>query len=166
MVLQLAPVNQPSVILLSSFFRLVLMSNSSPVHCRTIEDVPLPYPASKLIITQRLEASRESPFWAWIIVGAFYDRQDNVLWSTEIFAGRLDIDSDSEDESSETESVAESYTEEAASSAQQVFPYWNQSPPYAIPPTWDLTTQGQVPGFWQASFDPNVRRWVHTWQPL
>ncbi|KAG4282459.1 hypothetical protein FPRO06_09132 [Fusarium proliferatum] len=165
------------------------MSNSSRVHCRTIEDVPLPYPASKLIITQHLEASRESPFWAWIIVGAFYDRQDNVLWSSEIFAGRLDIDSDSEDESSDTESVAESYTEEAASPdifssfqeqsfhhnqalnyqappAHQVFPYWNQSPPYAIPPTWDPTTQGQVPGFWQASFDPNVRRWVHTWQPL
>ncbi|RBR18826.1 hypothetical protein FVER53590_11612 [Fusarium verticillioides] len=98
--------------------KLVLMSNSSPVHCRTIEDVPLLYPASKLIITQRFQASRESPFWAWIIVGAFYDRQDNVLWSTEIFAGRLDIDSDSEDESIDTESLAESYTEETASSGK------------------------------------------------
>ncbi|WKT49247.1 hypothetical protein QSH57_014177 [Fusarium oxysporum f. sp. vasinfectum] len=159
------------------------MSNSSPVHCRTIEDVPLPYPASKLIITQRLEASQESPFWAWIIVGAFYDRQDNVLWSTKIFAGRLDIDSDSGDESSDTSSVAESYTEETGSSdifssyqersyhhnealnyqvppAHRVFPYWSQSPPYAIPPTWDPTTQGQVPGFWQASFDPNGQPYV------
>ncbi|KAF9767773.1 hypothetical protein IL306_015010 [Fusarium sp. DS 682] len=94
------------------------MSNSSPVHCRTIEDVPLPSPASKLIITQHLEASRDSPFWAWIIVGAFYDRQDNILWSTEIFAGRLDIDPDSEDESSDTSSVAESYTEEADSQSK------------------------------------------------
>jgi hypothetical protein len=110
--------NQPPINLKILFFRLVLMSNSSPVHCRTIEDVPLPYPASKLIITQRLQASRESPFWAWIIVGAFYDRHDNVLWSTEIFAGRLDIDSDSEDESIDTESLAESYTEETASSGK------------------------------------------------
>ncbi|KAF4450568.1 hypothetical protein F53441_6348 [Fusarium austroafricanum] len=164
------------------------MSNSSTVH-RTIEDVPLPSPATKLIITQRLEASRESPYWAWIIVGAFYDRHGTILWSTERFAGYLDVDSDSEDDSSDSSSVAASYTEETASpdffssyqqdsyernrtlnyqvpQAQQVHPSWYQTLPAITPPTWDPTRQGQIPGYWQASFDPQACRWVHTWQHL
>ncbi|KAM0210658.1 hypothetical protein ACHAPA_005141 [Fusarium lateritium] len=96
------------------------MSNSTPVRCRTIENVELPAPATKLIITQHLKASRDSPYWAWIIVGAFYDCDNNVLWSTEVFAGRLEVDSDSDDESVDSESesgssLAASDTEDTSS---------------------------------------------------
>ncbi|KAI8718320.1 hypothetical protein NCS52_00610700 [Fusarium sp. LHS14.1] len=194
---------------------------STPLRCRTINDVNLPAPATKLIITQHLEASRDSPYWAWIIVGAFYDSDNNIVWSTEIFAGHLDVEIDSDEESGDGESVSASsevglsdsedtdsasdiysssseddlniglphrYRDEAppAPEVRQVYPYWYESTPYvepsvdsyaanyaplpetyaAPPETWDPTRQGPVPGYWQASFDPEIRRWVHTWQPL
>ncbi|KAL2687808.1 hypothetical protein Neosp_005377 [[Neocosmospora] mangrovei] len=194
---------------------------SAPLRCRTIDDVNLPAPATKLIITQHLEASRDSPYWAWIIVGAFYDSDNNIVWSTEIFAGHLDVEIDSDEESGDGESVSASsevglsdsedtdsasdiysssseddlniglphrYRDEAppAPEVRQVYPYWYESTPYvepsvdsyaanyaplpetyaAPPETWDPTRQGPVPGYWQASFDPEIRRWVHTWQPL
>lgn len=91
------------------------MSNNGPITCRTIEDVDLPAPATKLIITQHLATSHNSPLWAWIIVGAFYDRHDNVLWSTKIFFGYLGTDADSDDETTDSESsssLAESDAEE------------------------------------------------------
>ncbi|CEI70232.1 unnamed protein product [Fusarium venenatum] len=89
------------------------MFNNGPINCRIIEDVDLPTPATKLIITQHLAASRDSPFWAWIIVGAFYDRQGNTLWSTKIFLGYLGVDSDGEATDSEgSVSVTESEAEE------------------------------------------------------
>lgn len=84
------------------------MSSSAPLRCRTIEDVNLPAPATKLIITQHLEASRDSPYWAWIIVGAFYDSDNNVVWSTEIFAGHLDVEIDSDEETGDGESLSAS----------------------------------------------------------
>lgn len=93
------------------------MSNSTPVRCRTIENVDLPAPATKLIITQHLKASRDSPYWAWIIVGAFYDGNNNVL-STEVFAGRLEVDSDSDEETVDGESESESGSSEAASDTE------------------------------------------------
>ncbi|KAM5364293.1 hypothetical protein ACJZ2D_011602 [Fusarium nematophilum] len=188
------------------------MSNATPLRCRTIQDVNLPAPATKLIITQHLKASQDSPYWAWIIVGAFYDRDNNIVWSTEIFAGHLDVEEDSDDGTSDGESVAssseaeggQSDTEETDSSsdiypsspdddiyssdlegsddinyplerryrdevaqARQVYPYWYETASFASPPeNWDPTRQGPVPGYWQASFDPSIRRWVHTWQPL
>lgn len=231
-------------------------STSSPLRCRTIDNVNLPAPATKLIITQHLQASRDSPYWAWIIVGAFYDSDNNIVWSTEIFAGHLDVEVDSDEESGDGESVSASsgvglsdsedtdsasgtscylhmryrpftlriglykppeppraplsdgcpdiyssgseddlniglphrYRDEAppAPEVRQVYPYWYESTPYvepsvdsyaatyaplpetyaAPPETWDPTRQGPVPGYWQASFDPEIRRWVHTWQPL
>lgn len=196
-------------------------SASAPLRCRTINDVNLPAPATKLIITQHLQASRNSPYWAWIIVGAFYDSDNNIVWSTEIFAGHLDVEVDSDEESGDGESVSASsevglsdsedtdsasdiyssgseddlniglphrYRDEAppAPEVRQVYPYWYESTPYvepsvdsyaatyaplpetyaAPPETWDPTRQGPVPGYWQASFDPEIRRWVHTWQPL
>ncbi|KAI8668742.1 hypothetical protein NCS57_00686500 [Fusarium keratoplasticum] len=196
-------------------------SASAPLRCRTINDVNLPAPATKLIITQHLQASRDSPYWAWIIVGAFYDSENNIVWSTEIFAGHLDVEVDSDEESGDGESVSTSsevglsdsedtdsasdiyssgseddlniglphrYRDEAppAPEVRQVYPYWYESTPYvepsvdsyaatyaplpetyaAPPETWDPTRQGPVPGYWQASFDPEIRRWVHTWQPL
>ncbi|KAI8672093.1 hypothetical protein LRP88_03397 [Fusarium phalaenopsidis] len=189
-------------------------SASAPLRCRTINDVNLPAPATKLIITQHLQASRDSPYWAWIIVGAFYDSDNNIVWSTEIFAGHLDVEVDSDEESGDGESVSASsevglsdsedtdsasdiyssgseddlniglphrYRDEAppAPEVRQVYPYWYESTPYVepsvdsypanyapLPETWDPTRQGPVPGYWQASFDPEIRRWVHTWQPL
>ncbi|KAG8361346.1 hypothetical protein FVEN_g1242 [Fusarium venenatum] len=171
------------------------MFNNGPINCRIIEDVDLPTPATKLIITQHLAASRDSPFWAWIIVGAFYDRQGNTLWSTKIFLGYLGVDSDGEATDSEgSVSVTESEAEEVTGTsnihlpyrpspfgsdnafayhhhnqilqAQQFYPHWNQTLAYNAPPVWDPARQGQVPGYWNASFDPQVCRWVHTWQPL
>ncbi|KAF5023396.1 hypothetical protein F66182_4553 [Fusarium sp. NRRL 66182] len=168
------------------------MSNNPRIRCRTIEDVDLPAPATKLIITQHLKASRDSPYWAWIIVGAFYDRDNNIIWSTEVFAGHLEVEVDSDDDSESSSSdieVGQSDSEETdaasdiyssddynsfdfnheqrqqISQAQQYYPYYYQSSPYQVPPAWDPTRQGPVPGYWQASFDPQVRRWVHTWQP-
>lgn len=49
----------------------------------------LPYPATKLAITQHIKSEPDSPDFAWIVVGAFYDCEDNVLWSTEVFVGRV-----------------------------------------------------------------------------
>ncbi|RMJ18889.1 hypothetical protein CDV36_001499 [Fusarium kuroshium] len=202
-------------------------ASSSPLRCRTIDNINLPAPATKLIITQHLQASRDSPYWAWIIVGAFYDCDNNVVWSTEIFAGHLDVEVDSDEESGDGESVSASsevglsdsedtdsasdiysssgsddllniglphrYRDEPAPpapEARQVYPYWYESTPYvepfvdtyaafpethaplpestyaAPPETWNPTHQGPVPGYWQASFDPEICRWVHTWQPL
>ena len=76
------------------------MPNRPQLHCHTleVEQGVLPAPATKLVVTQHLRAVQSPPFWAWIIVGAFYDRDNNVLWSTEVFAGHLDIESESDDE--------------------------------------------------------------------
>ncbi|KND86784.1 hypothetical protein TOPH_08550 [Tolypocladium ophioglossoides CBS 100239] len=81
------------------------MPNLPQARCRTIEvdgDF-LPPPATKLVVTQYLEASQEPPFWAWIVVGAFLDRHDQVIWSTEVFAAHLDIQFESDDEETQTD---------------------------------------------------------------
>ncbi|KAL6897122.1 hypothetical protein GGI43DRAFT_108431, partial [Trichoderma evansii] len=81
------------------------MPNGPRVNRRTInvEAGRLPPPATKLIITQILKTSQDPPFWAWIIVGAFYDNQDRIIWSTELFAAHLNIqfEEDEEEDSSE-----------------------------------------------------------------
>jgi hypothetical protein len=87
------------------------MSSHPDVSTRTIEVEQdfLPYPATKLVVTQHLQASREDPpFWAWIIVGAFYDSNDTVLWSTQIFVAHLDIEFESDTEEESETSDAES----------------------------------------------------------
>lgn len=70
------------------------------IQCRTYDVGPeeLPYPATKLIITQHFCYLDEAQLvWAWIIVGAFYDQQDNIIWSTEkFFASSLLQDSSPE----------------------------------------------------------------------
>lgn len=82
-----------------------------------VDESFLPYPATKLVITQYLKAYSGRPaYWAWIIVGAFYDKHDTCLWSTEVFAAHLDIDPDYEPfqwstSGSEAESEDESETE-------------------------------------------------------
>lgn len=49
----------------------------------------LPYPATKLAITQHINSEPNAPDFAWIVVGSFYDCEDNILWSTEVFVGRV-----------------------------------------------------------------------------
>jgi hypothetical protein len=66
----------------------------------------LPHPAVKLIITQYLHTSLDPPLWAWIIVAAFFDAEDNAIWSSEIFAAHLDIQFESDDEGDEQEESA------------------------------------------------------------
>ncbi|KPM40301.1 hypothetical protein AK830_g6272 [Neonectria ditissima] len=168
------------------------MSRANPATCRTIEVEAgaFPPPATKLVITQHLEVSQDPPFWAWIIVGAFFDDEDNVLWSTEVFAGHLDIQLESDDESTSGDSsISESGTgqgytdsESETSSSSELFEselyewYYQRSEIHrnithhatnstTVPLAWDPTRQGPVPGYWQASFNPAFQRWVHTWQP-
>jgi hypothetical protein len=63
-----------------------------------VETNQLPAPAVKLIIGQHLRISYDPPFWAWLIVGTFFDRDGNALWSIQIFAAQAIDSSDSEDE--------------------------------------------------------------------
>lgn len=67
----------------------------------------LPPPATKLVVTQYLEADPEVPYWAWIIVGAFYDRADNIIWSSRIFVGHLNVILESEGEEAQSSASSE-----------------------------------------------------------
>ncbi|RDA88613.1 hypothetical protein CP532_5885 [Ophiocordyceps camponoti-leonardi (nom. inval.)] len=73
----------------------------------------LPYPATKLIVTQYLESRQDPPCWAWISVGAFLDHEDRIIWSTELFVAILEAefesDNDNDDDGTEEE-VDESST--------------------------------------------------------
>ncbi|KAF7552551.1 hypothetical protein G7Z17_g4246 [Cylindrodendrum hubeiense] len=81
------------------------MSSTATPRCRTIEVAAgvLPPPATRLVITQHLRSSQDPPFWALIIVGAFFDEENKIVWSTEVFAGHLDIQVESDDESVSSE---------------------------------------------------------------
>lgn len=100
------------------------MATRPPVQYRTIEVSPtyLPFPATRLVLTQYLSAHRDPPFWAWLIVGAFYDSEENIIWSTEIFAGHLDIQLDTDDEESESEQSLLSEEESVAACTSTFFP--------------------------------------------
>jgi len=50
-----------------------------------------PYPAVKVVVGQYLYISRRPPFWAWLIVGGFYDTDGNELWHTEIYLRQGDL---------------------------------------------------------------------------
>ncbi|KAK1767390.1 hypothetical protein QBC33DRAFT_67379 [Phialemonium atrogriseum] len=52
--------------------------------------VDLPYPAVRAIVGQHFYFSVYPRFWAWYIVGAFYDIAGNELWHTEIFLTHRD----------------------------------------------------------------------------
>ena len=50
----------------------------------------LPYPATRLAITEHFRLSDDRSCFAWIIAGAFYDAHGRKLWAEEIFlAGPL-----------------------------------------------------------------------------
>ena len=73
-----------------------------------VNDNFLPYPATKLIITQYLKAVPSQPWWAWIVVGAFLDVDDNIIWSTEVFVAHLDVELEPEsDEEADDDSADE-----------------------------------------------------------
>lgn len=94
------------------------MPSQQRTHHRTIEvDADyFPPPAVKLVITQYLETNWDPPFWAWIIVGAFYDCHEQIIWSTEIFVAHLDIQYYS-DESDDEEDVTGFLDSEESSDA-------------------------------------------------
>lgn len=75
-----------------------------PTYVRQSE--PLPYPATTLVIAQHLFVSHCCRYWAWLIVGTFYDRHDKAIWNSEVFLA-MNPEEDSDDESDE-ESGAES----------------------------------------------------------
>ncbi|KAL6818004.1 hypothetical protein J3E69DRAFT_85347 [Trichoderma sp. SZMC 28015] len=250
------------------------MPNAPRVTCRTIPVEPgqLPAPATKLVITQVVQTSEDSQFWALITVGAFYDSEDRIIWSTEQFAAHVGTDSESDEEEAseaeaetgretetepEAEATLESTTTESTIEpssppvhslathqppvsprfrAHHPEPYWQHpistyrgynnhesafSPSRALPLShlrphyhahphpcphhfphsythsyphqphihylaapsfpapsspigspigsppagWNPVFSGPVPGHWQASFQPSIGRWVHTWQP-
>lgn len=99
------------------------MSTRPRVRHRTIEVEAgyLPSPAVRLVITQCLAVCRDPPFWAWLIVGAFYDDEDNIVWSTEVFAGHLDIETETDDESGSEGSWSESEESDLASCKSDAF---------------------------------------------
>jgi hypothetical protein len=84
----------------------------------------LPAPAVKLVVTQYLKTSVESPFWAWIIVGAFYDANNRIIWSARLFACQLDVDSEasSSDSESGTSSSSSSLSGESERSSTRMTP--------------------------------------------
>lgn len=50
----------------------------------------LPYPATKLSISQYTTGDPESPDFACIAIGTFYDCDDNIVWTSERFAIRVE----------------------------------------------------------------------------
>lgn len=95
------------------------MSASPRVQYSTVdvEEDFLPPPAVKLIVTQYLATCDDTSTCALIIVGAFYDRQDRPLWSTEILISHIEDDSgsDSGDSTSDSDTNSCHETEEGES---------------------------------------------------
>lgn len=93
-------------------------SRLPPVYTRTIEVGQdfLPAPATRFVVTQYLETSQDPPYWALIIVGAFFDSEDRIVWSSEVFVAHLDIQLESDDD--DDDDASESSIEEAALAAE------------------------------------------------
>ncbi|KAK2042178.1 hypothetical protein LZ31DRAFT_470955, partial [Colletotrichum somersetense] len=144
----------------------------------------LPYPATKLIVAQHWHCSRNPPFWGYLIVGTFYDRHNNVVWSTEIFALQPDtrrtrathseassesgvgssepaINRDLADRFSRSLNLAQSNSSIASPA------YGPSNPPHPLSDAhlWDPSLAGPVPGHWVTQYDHRIGNWVNTWQP-
>ncbi|KAK1993278.1 hypothetical protein LX36DRAFT_714712 [Colletotrichum falcatum] len=161
-------------------------SSSSPLrrvnvasHSSSDGDDPeyLPYPATKLIIAQYWHCSRDPPFWGYLIVGTFFDRHNNVVWSTEIFAlqpdtrrsrdAHSDASSDSGVESRDvTDRFARSLNLAQSNSSIGSSAYGppRSSLPFNATHLWDPSLAGPVPGHWVTQYDPRIGNWVNTWQ--
>ncbi|KAJ4390497.1 hypothetical protein N0V85_007158 [Neurospora sp. IMI 360204] len=75
--------------------------------------VDLPYPAVKCVITQVTHASPDQRCWAVLVLGAFYDANDSILWQTEIFLG--DTAEDSEETYEDSYSVSDTEEDQTIS---------------------------------------------------
>jgi hypothetical protein len=102
-------------------------------HSNTYHADNLPPPAVKLVVTQYCRSVRDCdiPFWAWIVVGVFYDAQDNALWSTELFVlGPIGNDDDDDDDesvsSADSTSSSELYQQDAGPSLNGIPRYLPQ----------------------------------------
>ncbi|KHO00590.1 uncharacterized protein MAM_01368 [Metarhizium album ARSEF 1941] len=172
------------------------MPTSPRVQHRTIEvdEHFFPSPATKLVVTQYLAACDEAFAWAWIIVGAFYDRHGRPLWSTEVLVCQINDDSDSdgfdstgdptgdsadsflhweEASVSVTSSAAEGHVNVDLPISLAAYSYLHPAPTpsapiaaYIAPPIWDPVSQGPVPGHWQASFDISACGMSGGWNPV
>lgn len=69
--------------------------------------IDLPYPAVKCVITQVTHASPDLGCWAVLLLGAFYDVNDRIIWQTEVFLGDKAEDSEETYEDSYSVSDAE-----------------------------------------------------------
>ncbi|WYZ43134.1 hypothetical protein EsH8_VI_000833 [Colletotrichum jinshuiense] len=138
----------------------------------------LPYPATKLIIAQYWHCSRDPPFWGYLIVGTFYDRHNNTVWSTEIFAFQRDTRGDrdglsvaSSDRDPNPSVDLEDQFSRSLDLAQNTSPAFSayapsqDSPPISSQHLWDPLLAGPVPGHWVTEFDYRLGNWVNTWQP-
>ncbi|KDN62291.1 hypothetical protein CSUB01_08351 [Colletotrichum sublineola] len=143
----------------------------------------LPYPATKLIVAQHWHCSRDPPFWGYLIVGTFYDRHNNIVWSTEIFAFQPDTRrsrDDHSDASSEseveptgpttngdlTDRFALSLNLAQSNSSIRSSAYDPSHSSHHLNGTrlWDPSLAGPVLGHWVTQYDHQIGNWVNTWQ--
>ncbi|EFQ30386.1 uncharacterized protein GLRG_05530 [Colletotrichum graminicola M1.001] len=144
----------------------------------------LPYPATKLIVAQYWHCSQDPPFWGYLIVGTFYDRHNNVVWSTEIFAfqpdtrhsrdAHLDASSELGVASAEptidrdlADRFAHSLNLGQSNSSITSAAYGLSRPSHYLDATqlWDPSLIGPAPGHWVTQYDHRIGNWVNTWQP-
>ncbi|KAK1980880.1 hypothetical protein LZ30DRAFT_593897, partial [Colletotrichum cereale] len=156
---------------------------ASPNSSDEEEQEYLPYPATKLIVAQYWHCSRDPPFWGCLIVGTFYDRYNNVVWSTEIFAFQPDTrrsryalsDASSESDAGPTgPTINRDLTDRFARSlnlAQNNSSIRSSANSHAHPlhspnatHLWDPSLAGPVPGHWVTQYDHRIGNWVNTWQ--
>ncbi|KAJ2967275.1 hypothetical protein NQ176_g9738 [Zarea fungicola] len=160
-------------------------------YTQTIELAPgsLPYPATKLIITQYLKViERESERqFVWLIVGAFYNRVGRPIWSREVIISKVnpsDANSSASSTSSEASEIQQRFDSEPPvqpfahtavlpSYHEGSWPYYsyNLHQPYRPDRSYQTyipqqpTIPENHPGSWYTSFDPLQRRWVNNWRP-
>ncbi|KAL3295098.1 NADH:flavin oxidoreductase/NADH oxidase [Colletotrichum asianum] len=152
---------------ISTFIHLITSSSVAVASQRSSEEEPeyLPYPATKLIIGQYYVCSRDPPHWGWLIVGTFYDPDNNPVWSTEIFAFQRDTRGD------QTHSQSVSSSDSGSSAEQELTARFSNSLRFNTSASthnhrlWDPTLAGPVPGHWVTQYDPRINNWVNTWQP-
>ncbi|EGZ69402.1 hypothetical protein NEUTE2DRAFT_169010 [Neurospora tetrasperma FGSC 2509] len=63
----------------------------SPLAWETADNEPQPWP---LLISKITHASPDLGCWAVLLLGAFYDANDRILWQTEVFLGDKAEDSE------------------------------------------------------------------------
>ncbi|KAG6015095.1 hypothetical protein E4U54_004248 [Claviceps lovelessii] len=126
--------------------------------------------------------SHDRPLWSTEIFLARFDHDSDSE------SGYSESESESESDSTDAydqalehswsgdepaEESQESHDWAAADAYPEQYPPSNpitiHTPPglalYLQPPIWEPVAYGPIPGHWEARFDPNISRWIHTWQP-